>query len=86
MRKLTICTQNICSYCKQLKLFLTRLGYFYDEIDLTNRPEAFQALKEETGLFSLPQVFVGDDFLGGYDNIIELQQNGKLKQLLDREA
>ena len=43
-------------------------------------------MKEETGLFSLPQVFVGDDFLGGYDNIIELQQNGKLKQLLDREA
>lgn len=82
MRKVTVCTQDRCPYCTQLKLFLKRLNIPFDEINLTNRPEDFKALKDETSFYTLPQVFADDDFLGGYDNIIELHQMGKLNRIL----
>jgi glutaredoxin-related protein len=43
-------------------------------------------LQDETSFLTLPQVFVDDDtFLGGYDNIIELHQNGKFNKLFGLE-
>lgn len=85
MRKVTICTKDFCPYCVQLKFFLKRLGVDFEEINLTNRPEDYQALRDETSFYTLPQVFADDDFLGGYDNIIDLHQKGKLMRLLGRE-
>lgn len=86
MRTVTVCTQNFCPYCTQLKLFLKRLNIPFNEINLSDRPEDLQALKDETSFYTLPQVFAGDDFLGGYDNIIELHQAGKLLRLIGMES
>ena len=42
-------------------------------------------LQDETSFLTLPQVFVEDNFLGGYDNIIDLHQKGKFKRIFGLE-
>ena len=82
MRHITICTQNHCPYCIQLKMLFKRWGIPYQELNLSERPDDLKALRDETSFYTLPQVFADDDFLGGYDNILSLYQAGKLFKLL----
>ena len=44
--------------------------------------ESFLLLKQKTGLSSFPQIFIDGDFIGGYDALNELHNNGKLKQFV----
>ena len=86
MRTVTICTQTFCPYCIQLKMLFKSWGIPYNEINMSERPdEELKALRDETSFYTLPQVFAGDDFLGGYDNILSLYQSGKLFKLLGIE-
>ena len=69
----------------QLKLFLKRKGIEFTEINTSEHPEVLKMLQDETSFLTLPQVFVDDNFLGGYDNIIELHQKGKFNRIFGLE-
>lgn len=85
-KEVTVYTMDRCPYCLQLKLFLKRKGIEFTEINTSQHPEVLKMLQDETGFLTLPQVFVdGDTFLGGYDNIIELHQNGKFNKVFGLE-
>ena len=85
-KKVTVYTMNRGPFCLQLKLFLKRKGVEFTEINTSENPEVLKMLQDETSFLTLPQVFVDDDtFLGGYDNIIELHQNGKFNKLFGLE-
>ena len=77
-KEVTVYTMNRCPFCLQLKLFLKRQGVEFTEINTSEHPEVLKMLQDETSFLTLPQVFVEDNFLGGYDNIIDLHQKGKL--------
>lgn len=80
-KEVTVYTMNRCPYCLQLKLFLQRKGVEFTEINTSDKPELLKMLQDETSFYTLPQVFVDDLFLGGYDNIIDLHQKGKFDRL-----
>ena len=85
-KEVTVYTMDRCPYCLQLKLFLKRKGMEFTEINTSQHPEVLKMLQDETSFLTLPQVFVdGDTFLGGYDNIIELHQNGKFNKVFGLE-
>lgn len=84
-KDVTVYTMNRCPYCLQLKLFLKRQGVEFKEINTSEHPEVLKELQDETSFLTLPQVFVGDLFLGGYDNIIDLHQNGKFNRIFGLE-
>lgn len=83
--EVTVFTMNHCPFCLQLKLFLKRKGVEFREINTSGHPEILKDLQDETSFLTLPQVFVGDLFLGGYDNIIELYQKGKFNKIFGLE-
>lgn len=84
-KEVTVYTMNRCPFCLQLKLFLKRQGVEFTEINTSEHPEVLKMLQDETSFLTLPQVFVEDNFLGGYDNIIELHQKGKFKRIFGLE-
>ena len=85
-KEVTVYTMDRCPYCLQLKLFLNRKDIESTEINTSQHPEVLKMLQDETSFLTLPQVFVdGDTFLGGYDNIIELHQNGKFNKVFGLE-
>ena len=74
---------NWCPYCHQAKALLERKGVSYDGIDLTHAtPELISEMRERSGRTSVPQIFIDDRHIGGYDDLAALDRAGELDVLL----
>ncbi len=83
MSKIEIYTTDYCPYCKKAKSLLSQLGLDFQEIDISNNEdEAMNNLIAKTGMSTVPQIFINDKFIGGCDDLFELQKTGKLQELL----
>lgn len=75
---LTIYTKDYCPYCVKAKTLLSSLGATFEEVDITNTPDTIMELVKKSGLRTVPQIFVWDECLGGYDSIAKFHEEGKL--------
>lgn len=75
-------TKDHCPYCTYAKNLLESLGHHYEEIALGSNREAIMELVMETGMKTLPQVFIHDKLIGGYDDLKSLADSGKLETIL----
>ncbi len=79
-------TGPACPYCDRAKMLLERKGAAYREIRVDREPDAFQTMLERSrGLRSVPQIFIGDHHVGGFDALSELSLEGKLDPMLAGE-
>lgn len=85
MPKIDIYSKNFCPYCVQAKNLLNELNIEFKEHDITATPDAIQELVKKSGIMSVPQIFVDDKFIGGYDDIAALHDEDKLVPLLKGE-
>jgi len=81
MSKITIYTKTGCPHCHKAMDMMNTLKLDFEEINVDNIEDQ-QELVERTNVMSVPQIFIGKEFLGGYDELIELKSSGKLDQLL----
>lgn len=73
-----------CPYCVQAKKVLDSLGVQYEEINLMNTPDKREEMLERSGGRStVPQIFIGNFHVGGYDDLIALKKAGQLEKILD---
>jgi glutaredoxin 3 len=79
---ITLYTKDYCPYCIKAKQLLNSLGATYEEIDITHDPDMFMKIYEKSHMRTVPQIFVGDTCLGGYDSIATLHAEGKLVEKL----
>ena len=83
MAKTEIYFTNWCPYCHQAKALLDRKGVDYVGIDLTSaNAEEIQEMRERSGRTSVPQIFIGDRHVGGFDDLAALERAGDLDALL----
>ena len=83
MAKVTIYSTNSCPYCVRAKQLLERKGIEYKEINLSQEPaEARIELMQRTNHRTVPQIFIEDQFIGGFDQLYALEREGKLDELL----
>jgi glutaredoxin 3 len=82
MSEVTIYTTPYCPYCVRAKRLLERKGVAYREVDVAGDDAARIRLAEQTGMRSVPQIFVGDHHVGGSDDLHELDSRGELDALL----
>ena len=75
-----------CAYCVQAKALLEARGIPFEERDLTGDYKGIADLASRTGMLTLPQIFVGDTFVGGYTETSAADKTGKLAKLLEVEA
>lgn len=79
----TIYSTPVCPYCVRAKQLLTRKGVAYHEIDLSNEPaETRVELMQRTKQRTVPQIFIKDVFVGGFDQLYALEQRGELDPML----
>ncbi|MCB0421064.1 MAG: glutaredoxin [Bdellovibrionales bacterium] len=74
----TIYTKNVCPYCVRAKQYFETHSIAYTEINLGNDFDKIEALKLKTGFMTLPQIFVNDQFIGGYTDMIAKIESGEL--------
>ena len=80
---ITIYSTNTCPSCIAAKRFFDdkRLEYKIINIEEENISRQKMATMSGGGM-TVPQIVIGSECIGGYDNLIELHQNGKLSKLL----
>ncbi len=76
-------TKDYCPYCDAAKNLLTQRGVAYEEIDVTHDENKFaEMLKKVAPRRTVPQIFIGDQLVGGFDDTKKLDTEGKLEALL----
>ncbi|MCO4760611.1 MAG: glutaredoxin [Myxococcales bacterium] len=73
---------RVCPYCVMAARFFDRKGVAYEEIYLDGKHDERKALEAQTNWRTVPQIFVGDTFVGGYMDVATLDRSGKLDKLL----
>jgi glutaredoxin 3 len=82
MKNVQIYTTRWCPYCTAAKSLLDEKGVPYEEVD-ANDPEVRMAMVQRAnGRRTVPQIFVGETHVGGYDDMAALERRGQLDPLL----
>ena len=82
---ITIYSTAVCPYCVAAKNFLKSKGETWSEVRIDLDPAERQKMVETTKRTSVPQIFVGNVHVGGFDDMMALHQAGKLEPLLNGE-
>ncbi len=83
MAKVEIYTTLACPYCVNAKDLLSRKGVAFSEYRVEGNPDLMaEAKKRSGGRMTVPQIFIDDEHIGGYDELSALDRAGKLKPML----
>ena len=82
MKPVKIYSKQPCPYCVKAKAFFDSKSINYEEIDLTHDHDALARLVEKTNMRTVPQIFIDDQLIGGCDDLLRLDEEGKLAELL----
>ena len=77
-----IYTQPFCAYCVAAKALLREKGVSFREIDVSRDDGGREDMVRRTGRRTVPQIFIGTQHVGGFDELSALEQQGKLDPLL----
>ena len=76
LSKFKIYTKETCYYCVEAKRTFQSLGLTYEEVKLEESPADREMLKSQ-GFRTVPQIYLGEDHIGGYTELVEYLQHGK---------
>jgi len=72
-------TTRWCGYCVRAKALLRSRGLPYEEVSLDDEPAFREKLHELTGGWTVPQITIGDEVIGGYSELWRLDRSGALR-------
>ena len=84
--EITLYSTAICPYCVAAKNFLKSRGLGWNEVRIDIDPVARELMLALAKRTSVPQIFIGEHHVGGYDDMIALHRAGKLEALLVGEG
>ncbi len=83
MAKVEIYTTMFCPFCVRAKSLLKKKGVEFEEIEVDSDPELRRQMTERSGGgYTVPQIFIDDQPIGGSDDLAALEASGKLDGLL----
>jgi glutaredoxin 3 len=83
---ITMYTTAVCPYCVAAKNFLKARGASWEEVRVDTDLAARTRMMDLSKRTSVPQIFIGDVHVGGYDDMVALDRAGGLKPLLEPGA
>jgi glutaredoxin 3 len=83
---ITLYTTGFCGYCVAAKNFLKAKGHGWTEIRVDTDPVQRAVMMEKTRRSSVPQIFINDTHIGGYEELVALDRSGGLQPLLEGAA
>jgi glutaredoxin 3 len=78
----TVYTTGFCGSCLRVTALLARRGIRFTEVNVEDHPGLREQLLARSGQRTLPQVYVGERYLGGADELTALDQHGELTRLI----
>ncbi|WP_150049608.1 MULTISPECIES: glutaredoxin 3 [Methylomonas] len=81
--EIVIYTGRLCPYCTMAKRLFERKGVSYTEIDVDSKPGLREELMEKTRRRTVPQIFIGEFHVGGFDDLQAMDTRKELDPLLN---
>ena len=85
MTTVTLYGNNTCPYCGAARMLLVKKGVAVDDISVNQDPEKQVEMQARSGRSTVPQIFLGDRHIGGFDELCALDESGELDELLADE-
>ena len=82
MKPVTVYTTNYCPYCVRAKDLLKRKGVSFSEVSVEDDAVRAAMVERAGGRRTVPQIFIGETHVGGFDDLYALDKAGKLDPLL----
>lgn len=83
MASVTLYTTQLCGYCSAAKRLLDRKGIAFTEIDVAAAPDRrAEMVQRSQGGRTVPQIFIDDTPIGGFDELSALDRAGRLDAML----
>ena len=70
-----------CPYCVRAKALLQSKNLIFKEIDVSDDVESLQKMVQLSGLRTVPQIFINDQSIGGFDELAQLNADGSLPHM-----
>lgn len=81
-KPVTVFGNASCVYCGAARMLLTRKAVEFQDIIVTDDPALLAEMQERSGNRTVPQIFVGDTAIGGFDELCALDKSGELDKML----
>ncbi len=75
---------GLCGFCRAAKRLLDNKGVEYQSIAVDRDAEKRQEMMDRSGRRTVPQIFIGDHHVGGFDDLQALESAGELDALLNK--
>ncbi|MCB1644939.1 MAG: glutaredoxin 3 [Pseudomonadales bacterium] len=82
MKDVVMYTTRFCPFCIRAKALLDSKGVPYRDIAVDSQPELRREMMEKSGRHTVPQIWIGDQHVGGCDELMSLERRGLLDQAL----
>lgn len=82
MAAITIYTSRYCAYCSAAKHLLESRDYEFDEINMEGDQELMLQIMQKSGQRTVPQIFVGEKSIGGYQELLASTASGEFDALV----
>lgn len=82
MSQVVIYTSAWCPYCLKAKQLLANKGIDFHEIIVDGKPELRAEMEKKSGRDTVPQIWINNQHIGGCDDLLALEEAGKLDPLL----
>ena len=82
MNQVKIYSSRFCGYCTRAKMLLEKKGVDFIEMSVDQNPQLREEMIQLAGRTSVPQIFIGDDHVGGCDDLYALDKQGELDKRL----
>ena len=80
--KVTVYGTRTCSYCTAARMLLTKKAVRFEDVVVTDDEGKKTEMLERSGRRSVPQIFIGDTPIGGFEELCALDESGELDKLL----
>jgi glutaredoxin 3 len=82
--KVIVYTKDPCPFCTRAINFLNARDIPFKEVDLTGNQAEMDRMKKETGWSTMPIILINKELVGGYTDLVELENQNKLDALLNK--
>ena len=74
---------RFCPFCTEARRLLTAKGFTYQDVSVDNDPELRASVMARSSRNTVPQIWIGDRYVGGYTELLALEDNGELDALVN---
>lgn len=82
MKPVTVYGNATCPYCGAARMLLTRKGVPFTDVNVGGSPELLTEMRQRSGGSTVPQIFIGETPIGGFEELDALDRSGELDNIL----